>query len=253
MSMPEFPLPNPDMTQEQALIMILSSIALEELALSHIINAEGEKIQYALSSTASNGCPASISEVLAVNQSVACLLEMVMQNQLLLKSKMSRVLEFLPKPSPCPTPPCIHPSPCPLHQKLCSLGFQAIPGAYKTCRELKWYASNPCDNSGACAPNASQIQLPSSGNFCADLSIEIHTPYATETLVCLELNIDCGDKLPLRKLFCHKISKQNPIFCENISIQMPRACSACFASLIVRSADCLQIKQGFISFTSTQP
>ncbi len=42
MSMPELP-QAPDFTQEQALNMILSSIALEEVALSHIINAEGEK------------------------------------------------------------------------------------------------------------------------------------------------------------------------------------------------------------------
>lgn len=48
MSMPEFPEPNPDFTLEQALIMILSSIALEEAALGHIMNAEGEKIQHIL-------------------------------------------------------------------------------------------------------------------------------------------------------------------------------------------------------------
>lgn len=44
MSMPEFPKPDPDFTPEKALTMILSSVALEEVALSHIINAEAEKI-----------------------------------------------------------------------------------------------------------------------------------------------------------------------------------------------------------------
>lgn len=57
MSMPEFPTPNPDMTSEQALTMILSSIALEEVALSHIINAEGEKIQHVLHYAANSYCP----------------------------------------------------------------------------------------------------------------------------------------------------------------------------------------------------
>lgn len=61
MSMPELPKPNPDMTQEQALTMILSSIALEEVALSHIINAEGEKIQYILSRTNCDAYPIDLS------------------------------------------------------------------------------------------------------------------------------------------------------------------------------------------------
>lgn len=46
MSMPSFPPNGADMTQEEALTMIIASIAMEELALSHILNAEGEKLQY---------------------------------------------------------------------------------------------------------------------------------------------------------------------------------------------------------------
>ncbi len=105
MSMPEFPKLDPDLTQEQALTMILSSIALEEVAFSHIINAEGEKIQYALGQTSCGRCPADIDDVLAVNKSVAGLLEMVMQNQLILKNKMEKVLEHLPRPPRPPEPP----------------------------------------------------------------------------------------------------------------------------------------------------
>ena len=48
MSMPSFPPNGADMTQEEALTMIIASIAMEELALSHILNAEGEKLQYIL-------------------------------------------------------------------------------------------------------------------------------------------------------------------------------------------------------------
>lgn len=65
-SMPEFPKPIPDLTQEQALTMILSSIALEEVALSHIINAEGEKIQYVLTAASTNGCLADLKDIAAV-------------------------------------------------------------------------------------------------------------------------------------------------------------------------------------------
>ena len=105
MSMPEFPKPNPELTQEQALTMILSSIALEEVALSHIINAEGEKIQHILKQVPCGGHPADLQDILAVNQSVATLLEMVLQNQMILKNKLDKVLEYLPKPPRPPEPP----------------------------------------------------------------------------------------------------------------------------------------------------
>ena len=48
MSMPSFPQNGANMTREEALTMIIASIAMEELALSHILNAEGEKLQYIL-------------------------------------------------------------------------------------------------------------------------------------------------------------------------------------------------------------
>ncbi|HHV12401.1 MAG TPA: collagen-like protein [Clostridiales bacterium] len=94
MSMPTFPNISPEITREQALNMILASIAMEELGLSHIINAEGEKIQYVLKEL-SEHCGASIEEVIDVNKSVESLMEVVMQNQVFLKSKMDSVIEVM--------------------------------------------------------------------------------------------------------------------------------------------------------------
>ncbi len=133
MSMPSFPPNGADMTREEALTMIIASIAMEELALSHILNAEGEKLQYILGTLPGTKPCAGPQEVLEVNRSIKTLLEAVTQNQILLKSKLERVLEACPPPdrpcpcpppggtdvcpppcppSPCPPPPC-PPSPCP--------------------------------------------------------------------------------------------------------------------------------------------
>lgn len=82
MSMPEFP--NLEcLTKEQAINAILTSIAMEEAALSHIINAEGEKIQFALAYKC-----ADLDKIIAVNESVGDLLEKVFDLQLVLKSKL---------------------------------------------------------------------------------------------------------------------------------------------------------------------
>ncbi len=105
MSMPSFPPNGADMTQEEALTMIIASIAMEELALSHILNAEGEKLQYILGTLPGTSPCACPHDVLAVNKSVTALVEAVTQNQMLLKNKLAQVLEFCPLPSP-PPPAC---------------------------------------------------------------------------------------------------------------------------------------------------
>lgn len=141
MSMPSFPPNGADMTLEEALTMIIASIAMEELALSHILNAEGEKLQYILGTPPGAGHCACPQDVLAVNKSVTALVEAVMQNQILLKNKLSQVLEFCPHPPPpdckpepapppCPPPchPCppSHPAPCPPHCQVPSCEKSAV-------------------------------------------------------------------------------------------------------------------------------
>lgn len=93
MSLPSFPSENLPTSRDDAVNMILSSIAMEELGLSHIINAEGEKIQYVLGTIPGiTGPAATVEDVLATNESVRNTLETAAYNQLFLKSKMQQVL-----------------------------------------------------------------------------------------------------------------------------------------------------------------
>ena len=94
MSLPKFP-DNPDLTRENVINQIISSIAMEELGLSHIINAEGEKLQYALGTiegVSGPTEPATIDDLLRLNESIRDTLDSTMQNQMFLKAKMQDAL-----------------------------------------------------------------------------------------------------------------------------------------------------------------
>src|SRR5690554_6487121 len=93
MSQPTFPdLPDP-ISRDDAISLILTSIALEELGLSHIINAEGEKIQFALGTIPGvTSPPATIDDILALNESVRDVLDSIAQHQMFLNAKMQSAL-----------------------------------------------------------------------------------------------------------------------------------------------------------------
>ena len=107
MSLPGFPNIDPPIQREDAVNQILSSIAMEELGLSHILNAEGEKLQYILGTLPGLGGPAAtVEDVLSANESVRNLLKTAVQNQLFLKAKMQGALEASPMQGPAgPTGP----------------------------------------------------------------------------------------------------------------------------------------------------
>ena len=101
MSLPSFPKVDPPIEREDAVNQILSSIAMEELGLSHILNAEGEKLQYILGTLPGlSGPAATVSDVLAANESVRSMLETAVQNQLFLKAKMQGALAASPMQGP---------------------------------------------------------------------------------------------------------------------------------------------------------
>lgn len=95
---------------EQTIPLLLSSIALEELALAHIINAEAEKLQFVLGTLGDTGVtlsPAEVSlgDLLDVNASVQRTLRDVIKKEMLLEFKFENVLDLLatlPEPLSCP-------------------------------------------------------------------------------------------------------------------------------------------------------
>jgi len=74
---------------ENAIAAGIVSVALEEIALAHIINAEGEKIQKVSSIL---DCPGDIIEF---QKSVSRVLQTVLKSQMLLQFKLENLEEFL--------------------------------------------------------------------------------------------------------------------------------------------------------------
>lgn len=100
MSLPKIPDMNPQVSvaRDDAINLLLFSIGMEEIGLSHIINAEGEKIQYVLGTlTDGDGNPiapppdVTVDSVLQVNAAVSDSLKDVLRNQLLLQLKLEDV------------------------------------------------------------------------------------------------------------------------------------------------------------------
>lgn len=92
MSLPQFT-STPELTRLEALNQVISSIASEELALSHIINAEGEKIQYAIGTLPGLAEGSTIEEVTGVNNSAVNMLGTVLENQIVLTGKLTQALQ----------------------------------------------------------------------------------------------------------------------------------------------------------------
>lgn len=88
MSMPEIECHNIDKCCTAS--SLLQSIALEETAIAHILNAEGEKLQKAIES-----CHPSIEDLLAINCSVESMIEKITFLEIILMSKLDAVKNLL--------------------------------------------------------------------------------------------------------------------------------------------------------------
>ncbi|WP_261378327.1 collagen-like protein [Paenibacillus agilis] len=88
--------PSITLTRDDAINLLLSSIALEELGLAHIINAEAEKIQYAVGTIPGLSVPATLSDLLLIDDSVKSLLQEAIKKEILLSNKLDTVVSVIP-------------------------------------------------------------------------------------------------------------------------------------------------------------
>jgi len=91
MSMPYVPDIKPDiqLKRKDVMNLLLSSIAMEEMSLSHIINAEGEKLQRVIQSKNSN-----FRDLIEINDSVERMMRNIIKNQMLLQFKLEDFIKL---------------------------------------------------------------------------------------------------------------------------------------------------------------
>ncbi|HDR5271734.1 hypothetical protein E8M24_27925 [Bacillus thuringiensis] len=89
--------PTISITVGQTVPLLLASIALEELALAHVINSEAEKIQFILGTlnTSVTPPPITLSGLLTVNDSVQKTLQAAIKKEMLLQFKLENVLDLI--------------------------------------------------------------------------------------------------------------------------------------------------------------
>lgn len=115
MSFPNIPDVHPciDIDLKDAVNLLLTSIAQEEISLSRLIDAETEKIKCTLDDKIHKHT--DCNDVLRINKSVDETMRDIIKLQMLLQFKLEKVKELVPPPHP-PCPPC---PPCPPPQKCC--------------------------------------------------------------------------------------------------------------------------------------
>ena len=252
MSMPSFPPNGAGMTREEALTMIIASIAMEELALSHILNAEGEKLQYILETLLGTNPHNWPQNVQTVNKSVAALVEVVTQNQMLLKSRLSQVLEFCPlppaappprQPEPCPPPPC-PPPPCPpppCRAQACGSSALQLTGRQEAARwnpgcRMTWRKRSRAGKAirwNECAP--AQIYLTPGKTYKVQYTLNVRAAAPAEGAGTILLKQShCGmftDALPL--CFSMEDLTDRPQSLHMLSVLHPRSHCGCETCLFL--------------------
>lgn len=94
MSMPTIPHEQHRPTMCETVIDLLKSIALEEVALSHLVNAESEKLQAFVGKYCDFPTHPSTHEIIKFNQSINQLIDSVLMKEFLLLRKLEKTIHL---------------------------------------------------------------------------------------------------------------------------------------------------------------
>lgn len=87
--------PTIDLDRNDAINLLLASTSMQELSLAHIVNAEAEKIQFALGTLETAGGEASsLEDIMEVSATSQKMLRDVVKNQMLISMKLEDTLEL---------------------------------------------------------------------------------------------------------------------------------------------------------------
>jgi hypothetical protein len=120
MSMPTIPKEPHRPNLKEVTIDLLESIALEEIALSHIMNAEAEKIQAFVGKCCDFPTHPDSHEIIKFNKGVNQLLETIVMKEWLLLNKLESVIDFIDDKDCFPKKKqhkCHCPNDCDCHKK----------------------------------------------------------------------------------------------------------------------------------------
>lgn len=82
---------------DQAVVMLLSSIAMEEMAIAHMVNAGAEQVQYVLG-TLENGLDMptapTMEQLMQLQRSMSNMMQGVILKEMMLLMKMGQVVEM---------------------------------------------------------------------------------------------------------------------------------------------------------------
>ncbi|MGN8768194.1 hypothetical protein ACTNDP_01635 [Paenibacillus barengoltzii] len=106
MSIPQIPESIHRPSMDEVIVDLLESIALEEIALSHLINAEAEKLQAFVGKHLDFPTCPSNETILKMNYQTSKLMDVIVMKEWLLLRKLEDVIFLCEEITPCPIDHC---------------------------------------------------------------------------------------------------------------------------------------------------